>query len=104
VVPGELWRKITTQNADAMLHLTATPIHLDSEDLFSLLNILYDEEFPNLYTVDNLFRNNEPIIRAQVCLGHLPPNIIDAIQFFEEISGFTRSMNGIVLTNIVKYI
>jgi len=58
--------------ADAMLFLTATPIHLGNEDLFSLLNILDDEEFPNLYTVDLRFHANEPIVKAQICMGADP--------------------------------
>jgi len=60
--------------ADAMLFLTATPIHLGNEDLFSLLNILDDEEFPDLYTVDLRFRVNEPIVKSQICMGQIPPN------------------------------
>ena len=73
------------RSAEAMLFLTATPIHLGNENLFSLLNILDDEEFPNLYTVDNLFRNNEPIVRAQICLGQIPPNIDVAFELVEKI-------------------
>ena len=77
---------LLSRGADAMLFLTATPIHLRSENLFSLLNILDGEEFPNLYTVDARFRNNEPIVRAQICLGHLPPNVDDALDLLKSIS------------------
>ena len=77
---------LLSRGADTMLFLTATPIHLRSENLFSLLNILDGEEFPNLYTVDARFRNNEPIVRAQICLGHLPPNVDDALDLLKSIS------------------
>lgn len=66
--------------ADAMLFLTATPIHLGNENLFSLLNILDEEEFPDFYTFDNRIRENEPIVTAQTCLGHLPPKLDEALK------------------------
>jgi superfamily II DNA or RNA helicase len=72
--------------ADAMLFLTATPIHLGNEDLFSLLNILDDEEFPDLYTVDLRFRANEPIVKAQICMGQIPSNSEKAIELLNPIS------------------
>jgi len=78
--------ELLSSSADAMLFLTATPIHLGSENLFSLLNILDDEEFPDLYTVDYRFRSNEPIISAQVCMGHIPPNIKDAQKFIRKFA------------------
>ncbi|MDO9517208.1 MAG: helicase-related protein [Methanosarcinaceae archaeon] len=77
---------LLSQSADGMLFLTATPVHLGSENLYSLLNILDDEEFPDLYTVDDRFRSNEPIIKAQICLGQIPPNLDDAMTFMEEVS------------------
>lgn len=81
---------LLSQSADAMIHLTATPIHLGNENLFSLLNILDDEEFPDLFTADSLFRENEPIIRAQVCLGYIPPNIMEAVKLLQEIGQSER--------------
>lgn len=72
--------------ADAMMFLTATPIHLGSDDLFSLLNILDEEEFPNIYTVDLRLRANEPIVKAQICMGQIPANAEDAIELLNPIS------------------
>lgn len=63
------------ENADAMLFLTATPIHLGNENLFSLLNILDDEEFPDFLTVENRLKANEPIVNSQICMGRIPANV-----------------------------
>lgn len=73
------------QGAGTMLMLTATPIHLGNENLFSLLNILDEEDFPDMYTVDKRFQNNEPIVLAQICVGQVPPNIEKALELLEGI-------------------
>jgi SNF2 family DNA or RNA helicase len=39
---------VISENADAMLLLTATPLHLGNQDLFHLLHILSPGEFDNL--------------------------------------------------------
>lgn len=79
------------QNADAMIFLTATPVHLGSENLYSLLNILDEEEFPDLYTVDDRFRKNEPIIKAQICLGQIPPNLEQAAELINKASEYAET-------------
>lgn len=76
---------LLSASADAMLLLTATPIHLGNENLFSLLNILDDEEFPDFYTVDNRFHYNEPIVKAQICMGQIPPNVEEALNLMNRI-------------------
>ena len=69
--------------ADAMLFLTATPIHLGNENLYSLLNILDDEEFPDQDTAGLRIRQNEPLVKAQICLGQIPPNVEAALDFLD---------------------
>ncbi len=81
---------LLNDGADAMLFLTATPIHLGSQDLFSLLNILDEDEFPDIYTVDSRFKDNEPIILAQICMGQIPPNVGKAAELLEETAVSTR--------------
>lgn len=71
---------LLSENADAMIFLTATPIHLGNENLFSLLNILDEEEFPDFLTLENRLKFNEPIIRAQICMGQIPANVEEAIK------------------------
>lgn len=77
---------LLSRSTDAMLLLTATPVHLGNENLFSLLNILDDEDFPNYPAVDERFRDNAPIVKAQICLGRIPPNVSDAIELARLVS------------------
>lgn len=77
---------LISQSANAMVMLTATPIHLGNENLFSLLNILDEDDFPDFVTSDLRFRQNEPIVKAQICLGQLPPKISDAKTFLIQSS------------------
>ena len=76
--------------AGAMVFLTATPIHLGNENLFSLLNILDEDEFPDIDTADRRFQNNEPIVKAQICVGQIPPNTSMAIEILSDIDPITN--------------
>ena len=70
-------------SASGVLMLTATPIHLGNDNLFSLLNILDEEDFPDRWTADTRFRENEPVVKAQICVSHLPPKIEDCIDLLD---------------------
>lgn len=76
---------LLNRRADAMLLLTATPIHLGNEDLFSLLNILDEEEFRDRYTVGLRFSSNEPIVKAQICMSKIPSNSGMALELLNSI-------------------
>ncbi|MFL5614836.1 MAG: DEAD/DEAH box helicase [Gemmatimonadaceae bacterium] len=69
--------------AGAMLMLTATPIHLGQENLFSLLNILDEEDFPELATSEERFRANELIVQAQSAVSQRPPELLRAAAFLD---------------------
>ena len=69
---------LLSRSSDALLLLTATPVHLGNENLFSLLNILDEDEFRDYTTVDNRIRHNEPIVKTQICMGSIPPNVEEA--------------------------
>jgi len=60
---------LLSRSSDALLLLTATPVHLGNENLFSLLNILDEDEFRDYTTVDNRIRHNEPVVKTQICMG-----------------------------------
>jgi len=76
---------VLSQCSTAMIMLTATPVHLGNENLYSLLNILDEEDFRDQESVDQLFRENAPIIIAQNCVGQMPPNIEKAIESLLQI-------------------
>ena len=73
--------KYISETADAMLMLSATPIQLGSEDLFRLLNILDEESFPDFLITEEQFTKNEPVVKAQTCIGGIPPDINKALSF-----------------------
>jgi len=85
---------------DAMLFLTATPIHLGSQDLFSLLNILDEDEFPDIYTADSRFKDNEPIIKAQICMGQIPPNVRKAVELLEDSTVSPRIIENPIYSEV----
>jgi superfamily II DNA or RNA helicase len=60
-------------SATAIL-LTATPVHLGHGDLFSLLNLLDPEDFPDLTTAERRFEDNQHIVRAQALMAADPPD------------------------------
>lgn len=62
-----------TSSAQSVVMLTATPVHLGVENLFSLLNLLDSEGFPELETTRGRFQENEFIVRAQSALSQKTP-------------------------------
>jgi len=56
--------------ADAVVFLTATPLHLRNRDLFNLLNLLAPDEFPREDLFEEQIRPNAAIHRAIRCIQH----------------------------------
>lgn len=71
------------EGAQAMVMLTATPIHLGQENLYSLLNLLDDDDFRDIEDAAHRFRDNEPIVMAQACIDRQPPEFEKAANFLE---------------------
>jgi superfamily II DNA or RNA helicase len=71
-------------NAGAVILLTATPVHLGDENLFSLLNLLDEEDFPDLGLARQRFQQNEPLVRAQRLLTRVPPAAKEALDALRE--------------------
>lgn len=86
--------KILSDITEAMVLLTATPIHLGSQDLFRLLNLLDENEFSELWQFERLIEENEPIIRAQNLLRFHPPRIERAREEVEELKNFPSFQNN----------
>jgi len=70
--------------ASSLVMLTATPVHLGSSNLHSLLNILDPDEFKEEMLTKQTIIENEPIVRAQNALSMIPPNWSDAREKLEE--------------------
>jgi superfamily II DNA or RNA helicase len=63
-----------TEAAAAILFLSATPIHLKSEDLFNQLKLLRPTEFRNPFVFEQALRRNEGVVRALERLRSRNPN------------------------------
>jgi superfamily II DNA or RNA helicase len=67
--------------ADAMLLLTATPVHLGNQNLFSLLQLLDAEEFDEFSAFSRRLAANEHVIRAQRLLARdFPADLSTCVQ------------------------
>jgi hypothetical protein len=64
--------------------LTATPVHLGQRNLFSLLNLLDEEDFPDQESAQQRFSDNEFIVQAQSAVSRRMPDFDAAISFLEQ--------------------
>ena len=80
-------------DAHAVVMLTATPVHLGSENLFSLLNILDPEDFPDAETAAARFADNELVVGAQSAMSRIPAEVDEALAYLgrAESSEWLRS-------------
>lgn len=51
-------------SADSAIFLTATPVMLNTENLYNLLHLLDNEKYTNYQVFDNLLRENAPFVHA----------------------------------------
>lgn len=58
---GRMLRDVSTH----ILLLSATPINLESKDLYQLLNIVDEDTFNNPHVFPDILRANEPLVKAQ---------------------------------------
>ncbi len=58
---GRILRKV----ADYAIFLSATPVHLKSQDLFQLLNLLDEDTFNHLNSFIEILNANEPLIKLR---------------------------------------
>ena len=86
--------KTLSEIAEAMVLLTATPIHLGSQDLYRLLNLLDENEFSELWQFEQMIIENEPVIQAQNLLRYHPPKIAEAREQIEMLNDFPSFRNN----------
>lgn len=94
--------KLLSRVATAMIMLSATPVQLGLENLYSLLNILDDEDFPDWTTSEERFRQNEPIVEAQLFLGQIPAKLSEAKKTLEKAGNFPWVKNHPLYTEILS--
>lgn len=80
---------LLSESSTSMVMLTATPVQLGRENLFTLLKILDGQEFPDKHGAEERFRINENIVMAQNVISHIPPNIPEAQKFLEKAGGYS---------------
>lgn len=73
--------EILSEHADSLIMLTATPVHLKSDDLFYLLNILEPGEFENKEVFDSLLEPNRLLNKAIDALCENPTNLQKALDY-----------------------
>lgn len=79
-----------SDNADAMLLLTATPVQLRSADLFYLLHILDEGEFESLPEFENLLEPNLHINRASQFLSIEPASFHNCLYELRKVESTTQ--------------
>jgi SNF2 family DNA or RNA helicase len=67
--------KALSINCDAIVFLTATPIHTETENLFNILSILDSQQFQQFNSFENQLRQNEPLVRALNYISRVPPDM-----------------------------
>jgi superfamily II DNA or RNA helicase len=85
--------RLLSDLTEAMVLLSATPIHLKNEDLFRLLNLLDADEFNNQWVFEERLRANEPLVRAQNALRRSPADIRESSRQLE-LAGESRWFRG----------
>lgn len=81
---------LLAQNSDAVVFLTATPIQMGQDNLFTLLNLLDPESFISADESNELFQSNRPIVRCQAAISRIPPDAAKAQEYLSETAADFR--------------
>ena len=73
--------------ADAMVMLTATPVHLGNQNLFALLRLLDPQEFDELNAFEERLSANQHVVRAQRVMNRFPADLVAASAELRKIEG-----------------
>ena len=77
--------------ADAVLLLTATPVHLGNQNLLALLSLLDHEEFNRMDVFDRRMRANRFVVRAERLLLSKSPDILTVRKTLMEVERTTEA-------------
>lgn len=91
--------------ADHRIFLTATPVQNSLDDLWNLLRLLSEDEFPDFEIFRRQMEANRRVLECQRLLSFHPPAIDDAINMLVAIGrsdGFGAPVSESFLTSIVS--
>lgn len=71
--------RLLRESAHHLILLTATPVHIDNENLYQLLRLIDPDEFYELRLFSELLAANAPIIRSQRALWESLPDLETAL-------------------------
>lgn len=83
--------EILSEHTDALVLLTATPVHLRSLDLFYLLNILDPGQFESPELFEHQIEPNKLINKAIIELSCISPNFEEACRCLEQCPSHIKS-------------
>jgi superfamily II DNA or RNA helicase len=67
--------KRLSATCEAIVFLTATPVHTERKNLFNILNILEEQQFQFLDSFEDQLERNVPVIQALNEISQIPPDI-----------------------------
>lgn len=98
---SSLLGEILSENADALIMMSATPLHLGTEDLFNQLHILAPGEFRDLYFFNSFIEPNE-YINAAIRSLQYPQEAAKLLQRVEGTSQNKRFQNNSVYSHCLN--
>ena len=85
--------EVLSEYADSMLMLTATPLHIGSENLFNLFRILLPQQFDNFKLFQNLIEPNQFVNDASRMLNE-PAKALETLRRVEKTSQKNRFLSN----------
>ena len=85
--------EVLSEYADSLLMLTATPLHLGSENLFNLFRIMLPQQFDNFDVFESLIKPNQHINAASRLLSQ-PAAALKELKKVERTSQKTRFLDN----------
>jgi len=92
-------------NCQAIVFLTATPIHTERRNLFNILNILEEQQFEYLDSFEDQLHKNEPVVSALNHISKIPPQIDESITLLRGIQGYFKDneIYNEVINNLLNF-
>lgn len=95
---GRLLRDV----ADHVVLLSATPIHLKSQDLYHLLNLVDEDSFNEIHVFDDILQANAPLIRARDMILNENVDVQAFLTLLEEARSHVLLSNNRQLQSILN--